>query len=94
MDSIRSHYNPYPQVPTMPADTNDGVGASGDVRVYGGHVFQPHIHHSNISYAPPFVPEKKVALHLEPDYNIIFQHVPQFVYQPGSSNIDAYLPDQ
>jgi hypothetical protein len=85
MDNIRQYYNPRAILPPPPKQ------AYGDERVYGGHLFWPQVNHHSIGYYPFFTPTKKVAFQLEDDHNVIFQHVPQFAYAPGHSNIDAQL---
>lgn len=88
MDGIRKYYNPSIKMPPQMRPVEK------DSRVYAGHVFWPHINHSNIAYYPPFVPQKEVKLHLEPDHNIIFQRSPLYYYAPGHSNLDVDLPSQ
>lgn len=85
MDTIKQYYNPTAILPPAPRQ------AYGDERVYGGHVFWPQVNHGSLGYYPFFVPQKKVAFHLEEPSTAIFQHVPAFAYNPGHSNIDVNL---
>ena len=89
MEQLRNFYNPTAVLPPPPREP-----VHPDERVYGGHLFWPQVNHNSIGYYPFFTPLKRTALHLDDDHNIIFQHAPQFAYNPGHSNVDVILsPD-